>query len=323
MFAIREGKDWRPVSYEMDIARYIDWTHIDISHFDRFPLTEGETCDFEGIVGLGEDLYGRDAFVRRITHERIFSGMVIYDPTFLARHLCEDIIPNPWTAYELGRKILDKLMGQHGKEKVVANFVYLVQEAKRHFIKQKNELARNIFETMMVEDRMRFIVIADGFDINRPRTVKETTLLNKKNGKPLQRSLFEPIMEDEFDTQTEREVAYFLEEQENLFWWYRNIPKQDYYVQGWQKGRIYPDLIFTRRTGEGNDHAKVFVVELKGVFLDNPDTAYKQAVFEICNEQAVKHTDLGTLHRTFNQRHTKFKLIFDNEWQQRLTEFLQ
>lgn len=322
MFAIRDGKNWRPVSYEMDISRRIDWEKTDLSIFDELPLSEGSTQGFEINVRLGDDLHGRDDFVQHESHERMSNGSLIYDPAFMARQLCVDTVPNPWIAYQIGKEILEKLKKKHGIDKIVSNYVYLVQEAKKHLLNEKHRLARLVFEDLLNKDEMRFMVLADGFDFSKSRKVKDANRLTRKNGAPLQRSLFDPVMTDDFNN-PEQEVAWFLEEQEELFCWYRNIPKQDYFVQGWQRYRIFPDFIFAIQADGNADSAKVFVVELKGIHLKNEDTEYKQSMFEICNQRAnVKQTDLATLNKAFKQHETRFEVIYDNEWQKRLTIML-
>ena len=50
------------------------------------------------------------------------------------------------------------------------------------------------------------------------------------------------------------EVASFLDGQGPLYFWYRNVPHRGYYVQGWQKSRIYADFIFTTTGGDKKDN---------------------------------------------------------------------
>ena len=52
-------------------------------------------------------------------------------------------------------------------------------------------------------------------------------------------------------------MASFLDEQSRLYFWYRNIPHHGYYVQGWQKPRIYADFIFTAHPKDKTDYRKV------------------------------------------------------------------
>ena len=59
-------------------------------------------------------------------------------------------------------------------------------------------------------------------------------------------------------------------------WWHRNVARADYGLQGWKRGRIYPDFIFA--TGGNAGKGRVVVLETKGDHLQNPDTDYKRAV---------------------------------------------
>ena len=62
---------------------------------------------------------------------------------------------------------------------------------------------------------------------------------------------------------------------ENIVWWYRNMEKKDFYIQGWQKFRFYPDFIIKTTSG------KYVVVEYKGKnLLTNDDTKYKKKIAE-------------------------------------------
>lgn len=323
VFAVKEGKnDWRPISYDMDIASRIDWSKLSIDAFHSLLLPEVRPMHYEAIVGLASDLHGKDDMVARQVYAR--EGISRSDPVFMARQLSEEIVDNPWIAFDFGKQVIHSLLEKHGQEKVVNNFVYIVQEAKRHFAEEKNRLAQGIFNAMLEKDELRFMVIASGFDITTPKKVRDTKRLTRDNGEAIQRSLFDPVMEDGFNT-LERDVACFLDGQEPLFWWYRNVPRQDYYVQGWHRGRIYPDFIFTTLKDNEADKAKVYVVETKGIQLEgNRDTDYKQSVFEICNKRVnVKQTDFASFNRAFKQHSTRYEVIFGDEWQQRLTEMVQ
>ena len=93
-------------------------------------------------------------------------------------------------------------------------------------------------------------------------------------------------------TGLENRVATYLDQQERLFFWYRNRTRKDYFVQGWKRGRIYADFIITLRPDEpdaGDAYHQVFVTETKGLHLkDYEDTTYKRSVFDICTEQAAE-----------------------------------
>jgi type III restriction enzyme len=116
----------------------------------------------------------------------------------------------------------------------------------------------------------------------------------------------------------ERSVAIYLDEQEKLLWWYRNLSRQDYYIQGWKKHKIYPDFIFANTIGEKrDDYDKIYVVETKGLHLKNEDTSYKKDVFDFCNKfgEAKVWTELGL---SFPDKKVEFQVIFEDEWKKRI-----
>ena len=69
----------------------------------------------------------------------------------------------------------------------------------------------------------------------------------------------------------ELDLALKIDGLSNIRWWYRNMEKSDFYIQGWQKSRFYPDLIIKTKSN------KYVIVEYKGEnLLTNDDTKYKK-----------------------------------------------
>jgi type III restriction enzyme len=113
-------------------------------------------------------------------------------------------------------------------------------------------------------------------------------------------------------------VAIYLDEQEKLLWWYRNLSRQDYYVQGWKKNKVYPDFIFTDFDDrKQNDYSKVYVVETKGLHLKNEDTDYKRNIFDFCNRLG-QQKDWRELNLEFTDKRIEFQVIFEDEWKRRI-----
>ena len=106
---------------------------------------------------------------------------------------------------------------------------------------------------------------------------------NRADGSQYQLNLFEVTHEEDLNG-LENKVATYLDQQERLFFWFRNRARKDYYVQGWRRGKIYADFIFTLQPGEpeaGDEFHQVFVVETKGIHIkDSSDTAYKRGLLE-------------------------------------------
>jgi len=148
-------------------------------------------------------------------------------------------------------------------------------------------------------------------------SVKSSSVtLSKSDGQPLQMSLFDFVPLEDFN-EIEKSVALYLEDQDKLFFWYRNRPKQDYAIQGWRKQKIYPDFIFTQK-----DFKKVFVVETKGIHLKNEDTLYKQSIFDICNKKA-KEMDWNELGLVMENKSIQFEVVYTDEWKRRFNEMFK
>ncbi|KJR42198.1 type III restriction protein res subunit [Candidatus Magnetoovum chiemensis] len=151
--------------------------------------------------------------------------------------------------------------------------------------------------------------------------VKKTKALIRDNNSPIQKSLFDYVSDDEFNDM-ERSIAVYLDEQEKLLWWYRNLSKQDYYVQGWKKSRIYPDFIFSKSDATDRDFNKVYVIETKGIHLKgSEDTDYKKSVFRFCNEFGQKK-EWQEIHKEF-PRGIEFQVIAEDEWKKRINEIFE
>ena len=174
---------------------------------------------------------------------------------------------------------------------------------------------------------MRFLVVMDDLKLNRlPRTI-DTTMgkqANREDGGQYLLNLFGRTNEDELNG-LENKVATYLDRQERLFFWYRNRARKDYYVQGWKRGRIYADFIFTLKPDEpdaGDAYHQVFVVETKGIHIkQSADTAYKRSVFDICTEHASKK-DWAELAPAMRAKVVRFEIVDEDEWEQRLNAML-
>ena len=135
-------------------------------------------------------------------------------------------------------------------------------------------------------------------------------------------NLYDPVPSDSLNS-LERDVASFLDGQGKLYFWYRNIVHSGYFVQGWQKPRIYADFIFTTKdAGNGKkDYRKVFVLETKGRHLKNENTNYKQSVFALCNEHAKRQT-WNELVPAMQEKEITYEIVLQDEWERRLNKLL-
>ena len=322
VFMVQRNRSWKPVNYEMDIAAQIPWDYVDLEPVRSLTLSMSEEKDIEHIATLSED-------IKKVIEEKevikLKEGGIRVDPVFMTRQIC-DIVPNPWMAHEFAQATLIHLAEKYDHKMIANNFVFIIEELRKQLEREKDRLSENIFRQMLASGRMRFLVIGEKFDFTFPKSIKvkpAAKTLNRKDGRPLQLSLFEFVPEDEFN-ETEKAVAWYLEGQKRLFFWYRNRSRHDYAIQGWRKHKIYPDFIFTSTSSENeNDYEQVYVVETKGLHLmGSQDTNYKRKMFSLCNKEAKSRT-WNELGPAMKDKVMRFEVLAEDEWEAKLNEMLQ
>jgi type III restriction enzyme len=320
-FVIQQGTQWREVSYETDIVSRIDWTQADFSAERNLQLANADSQDLEIIVTTGET---KAEPLKEQGRKYWTSADAGVDPVFATRQMLE-MIPNPWIAHDIVKDVIATLTRKHGLVMVVKNFVFVVQELVKRADAERNRLAQEVFTDLVNAKKLRFLLLKDDAGYRLPSRIsmrKGTRKLTREDNSPLQLSLFEQVPEECVNSE-ERSVAWYFEKQGQLLWWYRNLSRQDYRLQGWRKNGIYPDFIVSRiSAADKTDFDKVFVVESKGIHLKNDDTDYKKQVFKLCNKLAEQKswTELGL---EFPEHKIVFELVYGDEWQKVLNGLLK
>ena len=114
------------------------------------------------------------------------------------------------------------------------------------------------------------------------------------------------------DNELEKNFAHFLDGEKALQWWHRVVARQqsEYYVQGWNKQRIYPDFVAMAKEVEGM--TRVLIFETKGQHLEcNRDTKYKQKVLKTL--EAAFNTTSDTEIREIPTQTGIFRLVFSKQ----------
>jgi type III restriction enzyme len=320
-FVIRQGSQWREVNYETDIVSRIDWAQADFSPERNLQLAQADSMDAEIVVTLGDT---KAELVKEQGRKYLTSAEAGVDVVFATRQLLE-VIPNPWIAHDITKDIIATLTRKNGLEMVANNFVFIVQELVKRVTAERDRLAEEVFARLVYEKQLRFLLLKDDAGYRLPNKIKlrkGARKLTREDNSPLQMSLFEQVAEDCVNGD-ERSVAWYFDKQGQLLWWYRNLSRQDYRIQGWRKHGIFPDFIASRTNpADKTDFDKVFVVESKGIHLKNEDTDYKKKIFKLCNKLAEEKswTELGL---EFPERKIVFELVFGDEWQKKLNELLK
>src|SRR3989344_6997953 len=223
-FSINDRGKWRKVSYEMDVLRRIDWDAIKLDAVYSMSLTERAVRDDEYVAQLSDNV--REVIKgKRVAQKE--SGRIVIDSIFMAQQL-GDVVPNPWQAFRFAEMILSEMSSCHKIDLVSENFSFIIEEARRIISEQRDALAENFFNELLGQGKIRFMVVSRdiGFRLSKKISVPANTeYLRRPDGSPMQMSLFEFVAKDSFTEGLEKPVAYFLDEQSRLFFWYRNEVK--------------------------------------------------------------------------------------------------
>ncbi|HMW38039.1 MAG: DEAD/DEAH box helicase family protein [Saprospiraceae bacterium] len=316
-FVIQEKESWRDIIFEADILNGIDWSKIDIKEIGEKTLSDKQTKEQELTLGLSKE----EKQLLQETGRLETKGTLEIDEAFLARQL-SDVVPNPWVAFEMGKEALQILSKKYDKETIAANFVFIIEELKKILDKEKNRLAEDVFRKLLDKKKLCFFLIQEKGHHLLPShiKVKSNRQLVRSDNSPIQKSLFDYVPDEDLN-ETEKTVAIYLDEQEQLLWWYRNRVRKDFHIQGWQRNKIYPDFIAAKSSKtKKDDYETVYVLETKGVHLkENDDTRYKKNVFALCNELGAKKA-WKELFDEFPDHNFEFQVVFEDEWQNEINK---
>ena len=318
-FMVKEDGKWRPVHFEEDILSRVPWGEAKVDALFDLELGTTGRRDLALRAGLEADALLEDPDAQGLPIE---DGVIDY--YFAASHL-RDTVPNPWRAAGLARQMFDALLKKHPVEKVAANYLFVLEELRKHLDAERDRLCRGVFEGLLESGTMRFIVVTEDLGFNKLPTKIDTTMTrqaNRKDGTPYQKSLFQQMDEAELNS-LETKVATCLDKQARLFFWYRNRSRQDYFVQAWKPRRIYADFVLALKPDDADDEFhQVFVMETKGIHLQqSEDTKYKRSVFDICTERAKK-TDWAKFVPAMQRKALHFEIVDEDEWERKLNEML-
>ena len=324
-FMIKDGSEWRLVHYEADILSRVPWDEVDVSSLANLNLSESGRGDVELRAGLDSD----PLMERRANGQTAIPAgeEPAIDYLFAASHLL-DVMPNPWRGREVAQSTFEALLEKHSPKQVLDNYTFILESLRRHLESERDRLSREVFSDLLESGTMRFLVVTKDMHFNQLPARIDTTpgrQANREDGGQFLLNLFERTNEDELNG-LENKVATYLDQQERLFFWYRNRTRKDFYVQGWKRGRIYADFIFTLKADEPDiedEYHQVFVVETKGIHLkQSSDTDYKRSVFDVCSKHAAKK-DWAEFVPAMRDRVMRFEVVDEDEWQNRLNAMLK
>jgi type III restriction enzyme len=277
----------RKLDYEQDILFALDWSGVDPEPLvakipDNFTATERQMRRIRLVDA------GQERILAEVTGET--GERLAFDPAYAVR-MVSDIVPNAWIAREIigglvaglqRRGFADETLGKlHG---------LLIEELRKWLAGERDRMAEAHFRQEVAAGRIQFRLRTDQHHWTMPADSvtyepQGADQMLGADGGPLQRSLFAPLYKNDLN-QEEREVAVYLDAEQSLIWWHRNVARHQYVLQGWRRERIYPDFLFAVRPGNPYDKGnRLVVMETKGDHLQgNADTEYKRAVLDLMTQ---------------------------------------
>ena len=324
-----EGSTIRPLDYEQDILFELDWSTVNPAPLAAKIPDNAQAAEQQmRRIRLADS--GQERIVTEVTGQS--SETLRFDPAYAVR-MVSDIVPNPWIAREIVGDLLTGLKSRgFDADKLGALAGLIVEELRKWLDRERDRMAEVVFRAAITAGRIQFRLRTDSnnwhmrFDAEtyEPEGAEQ---LAGKTGAPLEKSLFAPIYKGDFSSQDERNIAVYLDGEAALTWWHRNVARQQYAVQGWRRGKIYPDFIFALQ--HGKDAERLVVLEMKGEHLagkDGNDTEYKKAVLQLVSSHyAIEHASpLGGLELIVPDGTTvQCDLVLMQDWKVRLAnEFI-
>ena len=315
----------RPIDYESDILFKLDWNAVDLTSLvqkipDNFqsPERQIQRIHFSDL----------DAGKELITSEKSgkSSEKLRFDPTYAVR-MISDIVTNPWVGWIIVQKLLSGLSAKGIPDsKIGESSGFIMAELRKWLEERQSVMAEELFRSEVASGKIQFQLRIEGPNWRMPIETEtfepaNSPQLKSNDGCSLARSLFVPLYANDFNSD-EKAVAVYLDAEQSLTWWHRNVARNQYFIQGWRRNRIYPDFIFGFNKEDSN---KIVVLEMKGDQLaGNDDTNYKKAVLELMTKSFSwnKDTPLEKV-KVLNSRGDSVScaLVLMSEWHVKLPEY--
>jgi type III restriction enzyme len=234
-----------------------------------------------------------------------------------------DLAPGPWRAWAWLADAETALRQRGIAEAAIAGSAMSLIEALRLGIERETDrLAEERFTALLAQGRIEFSLRADKADYELPAdfellvSAAAQAWMRPDGLAPMQRTLYEPALRTADINEFEYRVAGWLDEQQAVRWWHRNVARTQYGLQGWKRHKVYPDFVFAVHKADGG--TRTVLLETKGLHLKNEDSAYKQALLQRLSAafRDQRHASVGSLGLVSNTADdVQCDLVFQDGWQ--------
>ena len=323
-----KNSSWRKIIYSQDILQEIDFSKISYSKKDSFTPENIDSLQINSVKIDIEDKAGQFSLPYISQNKR--EDITEIDYPFMIKRLC-NFIPHPWDAGRIFDETITTLKAKNiSDKKIYLNRAYLLESMEEDIRNQIDNISEKIFIDKLKEGSLCFKIFKHQIDINWTMGYEidfvvstNDKVLRREDDKDLQISLFDTTYQSHYN-ELEKQVAWYLDEQEAVKWWHRMVAKQDYHLQGWQKRRVFPD--FLAFISPDNKINKLSILETKGEQLKgNDDTEYKKKLFEILEKYATNESvSVGDME-VVSEKEQKmiFRILMEKTWPEDLGEIIR
>ena len=309
---------YRALDYDRDILGELDWESFRFQQAKNWAVNLNKTPGLTiATVDISRDV--RQSFFDVTQQETAGVPEEGLGIPFLVRQLL-DVVPNPWQGVRVLSEALEALRtrGVDG-EQLYANRLDLLHSIKVDLRQQVDAAAEALFRGKLENGDISLRLVAStdselNWELAKTLEVDvsdDDKPLRRKDGTPLQKSLFETVYQRDFNT-LERDTAWYMDPREAVYWWHRiAVNQRSYSLQGWQRYRVYPDfLACLHGTEEGK--FRFTVLETKGEHLKgNDDTEYKRKLFELLTERADTAVRAGEMELITEPQSMTFTMLME------------
>lgn len=325
-----QPEGYRLLDYDRDILGHLDWETFHFFQADSVSV-DGDDKLKRTIARIdidkSEQENGRTLldFIQENVEGLPAEGL---DVAFLVRQLL-DVIPNPWQGMRVLAETLDTLrLRGVSEERLYANRLDLLKAMKLDLRQQVTEAAETLFLRKLENGDITLrLVTSQHADLNWAlaktldiEVAEEDRILYRKDGEMLERCLFEKVYQRDFNN-LEKETAWYLDSRDCVYWWHRiAVNQQSYHLQGWQRQRVYPDLLACLHSTEEGKF-RFSVLETKGEHLKgNDDTEYKRRLFDLLTAHAESAIRAGQLELWEEAQGMTFTLLMEDTWKEEVAK---
>ena len=292
----------RNFDYNRDILSEVDWSKY------KFTRKTEHSGDIRSTFRHGVADYRLGQQLELIYQKHITQDA--YSPDYslaiMTGQLMENI-PNPWQA----ARIINTVICTQISRLTTAHIVEEIKtDAKKWFMSESEK----IFKEKVERNQIVIKLIASEYNRKFNWQMPEELMLTE--GKELiafDKNLFEPQFRSWFND-FEYKVAGYINNTSAIKWWHRLATKgSEYYIQGWQRDKLYPDFLLAFESN--NRITKLKFLETKGEHLKGNDkTEYIRKLFDFLTHHINKPlNNVGQFQLVNDNLEIDFNLIMQDQ----------